>query len=140
MNGDIYIRHQMKVSSQQLENTKPNEEVTQQNEPSTKTIDVNSDISGNGNGQVTIYLTNSNCNNVKVFIDGKYSGALTKCYQNESPSCGVQNYGGAIIKEMPVGDHFVTGRDDKGDTWSGKVSVIESVCITYALENFTQAR
>jgi hypothetical protein len=101
-----------------------------------KNTDTKPNPFGEGNGQITLYNTCSNCTNIQISIDGTYYGELTKYYPSSRPNCGTAIDGATIVHNLTKGSHTLSGKDDQGNKYEGTIFVTEANCQVYSLESY----
>lgn len=79
---------------------------------------------GEGNGQICMYTSCSNCI-MDIYIDKKWIGK-TNTYFNSVPVCGQQGTINLIVK---VGKHEVYAKDIFGNIWNSYINVPVGECI-----------
>ncbi len=79
---------------------------------------------GYGNGKITIYKTSKEVSNVKIIIDGKKIGTLSKTYSSNKYVC---DHPSTISAILPAGNHTLSATDSRY-SWKYDVSVFEGEC------------
>ena len=84
---------------------------------------------GKGNAKLTIFKR-CPCPNLRVWVDGQYSGEVALETKAGSPSCGAA---GTVALEVLAGKHHVVARDRNGARWDLYTTVSEDSCRLLAL-------
>ena len=117
------------LSSNEIKKDDNKNELNYKSERST-----NSHPYGIGNSRITIYSICGNTGAIKIWIDGKFMGTLTKYYFNDTPDCGYSGRGSVVNSIIRAGRHQISARSDDRRSWNFEISVREDECKSIPLK------